>query len=186
MRLVQNFALINDYKITTWLSEECFSEKKEFLMLTDTCELSFYPFRLRTWAHREYIVKQEICAQLDFTWQIVISDDEEEKPLFSIKSENRSLLLLAELLEGFFETCQKAGFLVASIRPDLESFSLNFSLKISPGADLARILGGALILRAATDSLLFCRGLKIKSSSFFIGKNNEAHPHLKAIFLGNL
>lgn len=183
MKLTQNIALTSDLGIKTWLSAPSGSTLPNYELLKDGVSFSFHPFSLRTWAACGSLIQGTTKADLIFSWRLMLIDDEEEKPLRRLKSPNRSLLLFSELLGGLAEVTKVAHFVIDSIDTDLNAESLNFHFRIAADTNGERILSGALLIRVAMDSLLFCRGLGVKESVFCSESDEKILPILKAILL---
>jgi len=125
-------------------------------------------------------------ADLKFTLRLVLIDDEEKKALLHLKSKNRVLLMLSEMLIGLNECALEVNFILESIEPEPQKEALQFTFRVPATVDAKAIAGGALCLKAAIDSLLFCRGLAISLSSLESNREDESIKTLRAIFLAQL
>ncbi|MCA9507682.1 MAG: hypothetical protein KC505_04575 [Myxococcales bacterium] len=124
--------------------------------LTKAHELSFYPFSLRAHSDLELEGVSKAC-KLELT--IIISDNEQNKPIFKGLSSTSSLLLVAEIIQGLTECIEVFGFKLEQIQAQEIFLKISLSSEARPKGE---VLGALMLLKTSINALLFVRGLELR------------------------
>ena len=99
------------------------------------------------------------------SWSILITDQLDQKPLFSKTSGARALWLTGEIIHGLFEVFHGYNHRLLSVVPDMDTHHLMLTFEIDQGFSAYASIGSALCFVSLIDGLLFVRGLQLSSSN---------------------
>jgi hypothetical protein len=105
MKLVQKIVLTNTLSLRTFLTLEA---ESDLVALAEPRELSFHPYLLRPFIEEEQ-PWAPLLAPLRLSLDLIIIDEEHKKAIFTNLSDNRSLLLISEIIHGLVESLEVFG-----------------------------------------------------------------------------
>ncbi len=161
MKLHQNLLLGKDLGVETMLSAAQ-QVADNFRPLMGPCDFSFHPYLVSAYAEQSLDLPNDSKSLWEFRLDLLINDDEQHKPLFASMSQNRSLLLIAELSSCLNEALSALGLSIVSLTTN--SLGLRLRLKTLVPLSHQQLMGAVMIVLNSIDSLLFLRGLALSQA----------------------